>query len=333
MKILYVFDTLTNTNVPNKIGVRLSAYNGIRYSTITLTSPIKLLRCFAEIYRADLVHTHHTKSALLVSFVLLIMKIANPRVIRVHTAHRDLTTLSKFSIFIYRIFILPLSSVVVCNSQSTRLKVSSLCNKKKLFVIYNGVDGELFYPRSSDEVRTTIVAVGRLIPIKNHRCLIEAVGKCISEGHDIRLKIAGSGPCDDSLRALIDGLGLQSHVQLVGEVPHHEVPDFLRSSAIFVSTSFSEGFGNSTIEAALCGLQILASDIPVHREISGGFFGLFDPNSFEDLASLIANVTVRRSDIEATAQVDYFTRFSEETCAQKHLELYSELVNEINNSV
>ena len=334
INVLYVYDRLTNTNVPNKIGVRLSAYGAVRYSAIALSSPVSFLKCFALILRADVVHTHHTKSALYVSFLLLILKIANSSVIRIHTAHRDLTTLSKVSVFIYRIFILPLSSVVVCNSRSTEVKVSSLHNKKKSRVIYNGIDVDLFHPRpSSIAGKNNIVAVGRLIPIKNHRCLIEAVGKCVSEGHDIKLTIAGSGPCGEALKAQIESLGLQSHVQMVGEIPYQEVPNLLRSSATFVSASFSEGFGNSTIEAALCGLRILASDIPVHREISGGYFGLFDPNSVEDLASLIASVTDRRADIESSTQINYFTRFSEEICAQKHLELYSDLVNEINNPV
>jgi len=50
-------------------------------------------------------------------------------------------------------------------------------------------------------------------------------------------------------------------------VPHEKMPEFLNSSSVHVVTSESEGFGRMILEAALCGLPVISSDVGVARHI------------------------------------------------------------------
>jgi glycosyltransferase involved in cell wall biosynthesis len=51
----------------------------------------------------------------------------------------------------------------------------------------------------------------------------------------------------------------------------------MRSATALLMPSFTEGYGLPVVEAAASGLPVIASDIPVHREIGGGFADFLDP--------------------------------------------------------
>ena len=50
-----------------------------------------------------------------------------------------------------------------------------------------------------------------------------------------------------------------------------------RSQFALLMPSFTEGYGIPIVEAAASGLPVVASDIPVHREIAGGVAHFCDP--------------------------------------------------------
>jgi glycosyltransferase involved in cell wall biosynthesis len=57
------------------------------------------------------------------------------------------------------------------------------------------------------------------------------------------------------------------------------LPDLYRSAGIFVFSSYTESFGHPLVEAMATGLPIVASDIPVNRELCGDaavYFPTFD---------------------------------------------------------
>jgi glycosyltransferase involved in cell wall biosynthesis len=56
-----------------------------------------------------------------------------------------------------------------------------------------------------------------------------------------------------------------SNVRFVGHVPN--VSDYYKASNFFISASKSEGQGLSVLEAAMCGLKCIITDLPPHREI------------------------------------------------------------------
>lgn len=60
------------------------------------------------------------------------------------------------------------------------------------------------------------------------------------------------------------------------------LPDLYRAADVFVFSSYTESFGHPLVEAMATGLPVVASDIPVNREMCGDaalYFPTFDPDA------------------------------------------------------
>ena len=108
-----------------------------------------------------------------------------------------------------------------------------------------------------------MISTGRLSALKNHAILVEALGQL----PDLHLAIAGVGPERDAILALASKLGVADRLHLVGEVPPTRIFEFLATGEVFAFASKLESFGLSVAEAAVAGLPIVASDLPVLREV------------------------------------------------------------------
>jgi len=154
-------------------------------------------------------------------------------------------------------------------------------------VIGNGVDYERFSgPRDvSPSSMTKVLVVSRLEPRKNVKEAIEAVAE-LPKG-TCRLDIAGDGSERSALVELTKSVGADDSAYFLGRVGEGALPELYRSSAIFLTTSSSEGFGLSLLEAMSSGCACVASDLPTHRAlIEHGVSGLIYANRSELLSCL-----------------------------------------------
>lgn len=76
-------------------------------------------------------------------------------------------------------------------------------------------------------------------------------------------------------------------VEFTGPVPYDEIPKLYQQSDLFVFPSLAESFGHPLVEAMASGLPIIASDIPICREICGEAAVYFSPLESSDLAEKI----------------------------------------------
>jgi glycosyltransferase involved in cell wall biosynthesis len=131
-----------------------------------------------------------------------------------------------------------------------------------------GVDAERFHPdgpaiREALQLtgRRVVIAVARLVPIKNVRLLIDAMAIVRSRVPATHLLIVGDGPAGAALRSRAIELDLADAVTFAGSVPHRQTPAFYRAADVFALSSDFDNSPNAILEAMACGLPVVATDV------------------------------------------------------------------------
>ncbi|MDK9697128.1 MAG: glycosyltransferase [Siculibacillus sp.] len=81
------------------------------------------------------------------------------------------------------------------------------------------------------------------------------------------LALAGQGPDRERLETLAAELGVADRVHLVGELQPTAIGEFLAALDLFVFPTVAETFGLAAVEAAAAGVPVVATDLPVLREV------------------------------------------------------------------
>lgn len=77
------------------------------------------------------------------------------------------------------------------------------------------------------------------------------------------------------------------HIRHIGYLPQAEMPGLFAAASALIFPSFCEGFGLPLVEAMAVGTPVLASDIPVFREVGANVPLYFDPNNPQQLQKLL----------------------------------------------
>jgi glycosyltransferase involved in cell wall biosynthesis len=104
-----------------------------------------------------------------------------------------------------------------------------------------------------------VLGVGRLADEKRFTDLLGAFYK-VKKVRDARLVILGEGPGRAELEREAAKLGISESVRMPGFVDNPF--KYMANSAVFVSSSKYEGFGNVIVEALACGCPVVATDCP-----------------------------------------------------------------------
>jgi len=136
-----------------------------------------------------------------------------------------------------------------------------------------------------------ILSVNRFVAQKNLSGLLRAFAHYVAQGQAgaLNLVIAGDGPLRNELIDLIDELGLQEVVFLIGKVAYADLPMLYACAEVFVITSNShaETWGLTVNEAMAAGLPVFVSSSCGSCEdlVEDGINGrVFDANNTEALA-------------------------------------------------
>jgi D-inositol-3-phosphate glycosyltransferase len=144
----------------------------------------------------------------------------------------------------------------------------------RIEIVAPGVEHAFFAPgeRSGarfalgiDERVPVILFVGRIQPLKGPDVAIRALAELGRP--DARLLVVGgaSGLEGDAeaarARELVDELGLSTQVEFVPPQPHHILSTYYRAADVVIVPSRSESFGLVALEAAACGIPVVASAV------------------------------------------------------------------------
>lgn len=111
--------------------------------------------------------------------------------------------------------------------------------------------------------------------------------------------IGGDGSQRLELETLVESLGVSSSVRFAGFIPNDQLPQYLASSDVYVSTSLSDGgLAASTAEAMSCELPVVVTDFGDNKEwVKEGINGFLVPlQDYQKLASRIIYLLRNKND-------------------------------------
>jgi glycosyltransferase involved in cell wall biosynthesis len=208
---------------------------------------------------------------------------------------------------------------------------------RPIVVIPNGVSLSTFLPISQRRHKQlkdklgilpqdqVLAYVGRLSQEKNLVFLLRALGPLLLEKSNLKLLIVGDGPIKNQIQLEARLLGITNQIILPGFISPQKVHQYYSISDLFVTTSMSEVFPLTIIEALSSSLPVVAINAPGTGDtVESGINGILAKNNKRDYAkavkSLLRNNTLRvKMSTNARKSVK---KFSIDRCVQKHLSLY-----------
>ncbi len=137
---------------------------------------------------------------------------------------------------------------------------------------------------------------------RNFETLIRALPLLRSQmaGRNVRLLLTcelapGKNPGmyqPESAASLIKQLGVSEMVIQLGSIAYEQLHQLYARADFYVTPAYTETFAHPLVEAMSSGLPVIASDIPVHREICEGaavYFQKFSPTALAEATVRLAN--------------------------------------------
>lgn len=207
--------------------------------------------------------------------------------------------------------------------------------KKEMLTIPYGMDIDKFfidyhsetsgYIPFTKEDKTVMICPARLVPVKGHRYLLEAIGKLKKQRDDFVCWIVGNGPLYHELVAMSHALNINDIVHFLGD--RNDVPQLLKKSDLLVLPSVQDNHPFSIMEAQVAGKLVLASDVGGIPEMvldrKTGF--LFSSKNSDHLArkldDILSNPKLGREVADQGRKWGYY-QWSSQTLLAKTLDVY-----------
>jgi glycosyltransferase involved in cell wall biosynthesis len=128
---------------------------------------------------------------------------------------------------------------------------------------------------------------------------------------------------------------MRSHITVIPFLPHEQLPPIYSAATVFVLFSKVETFGMPLVEAMACGLPIVASDIPIHREIVQNAGSWVSPDAPDLLAEVLQKILTNKEYRGSLAQsaLSRSQRFSWEKTARQTLQVYEDSWNSLRENL
>ncbi|HIG85629.1 MAG TPA: glycosyltransferase family 1 protein [Planctomycetes bacterium] len=162
---------------------------------------------------------------------------------------------------------------------------------RRIFNAYHGPKAE-GVSQTRDEARAElgcehrgklVLTICRLMGWKRVDQLLHAL---VELPEDVHLAVAGDGDMQQEWEALADDLGVADRVRFLGNVPHSEIPLWIRAADVFALVSEYEGLSHTLLEVQALGTPMVASGVCGNPEVvEDGVNGLLvDPHDASDVA-------------------------------------------------
>jgi glycosyltransferase involved in cell wall biosynthesis len=217
--------------------------------------------------------------------------------------------------------------VAVSDGVAKDLAATALLPMDRIETIYNPVINDRMLANAKEPVEhdwfnaseiPVILGVGKLEQQKDFPNLIRAFAK-VRQTRPARLVILGWGPDKSELEILIQTLGLDADVALLGYVENPYA--YMTKSSVFVLSSAWEGLPTVLIEAMALGIPVVSTDCESGPAeiLAGGKYGYLIPvGDSEALAEGILQVLDGQL---KSIDPDWLDQFGVEMATQKYLKI------------
>jgi O-antigen biosynthesis alpha-1,2-rhamnosyltransferase len=196
------------------------------------------------------------------------------------------------------------TDLLICPSHATKQTITTYLEEHKhpfktpIRVVYLGRDlgtapkGEMSHRTLHDSLTrypASFLCVGTLEPRKNLDVVIDAFESLWADDEDVCLILIGREGwlCDDLMARLRGHPQCGKRLLWLNDVDDRNLALAYRKATALIFPSLVEGFGLPLVEALDQGLPVLASDIPVFREIVGAHARFFPPSNAAALETAV----------------------------------------------
>lgn len=262
----------------------------------TLRGFLRMLRRAVRAKKHDVIHVHAPQSGALVILAMLgTLTLGRYRGSMVYTVQDSWYDYSRRNQLLMTIALAGFKRIIFCSRsahesmpRSVRRLVSGRWDVVQNAADIERVDRALGSASLDSGNDFSVLAVGRLEPVKDPWTLLEAFARLESDGSTLAL--VGTGSLESAVATDIERLGLAGAVTMTGLIPRDEVFVRCAEADLLVSTSHGEGLPVAVIEAMAARCPVVLSDIPPHRELADGavFIPLVDVGDVDGFAGQMA---------------------------------------------
>ena len=205
--------------------------------------------------------------------------------------------------------------------------------------IYNSVDTDKFSMSNLASVEeNTLLFVGTVCEKKGVRQLVQAMPLIKKEIPSIKLKIVGRDLIDKNGKSFTEYLktyinnDLKNNIEILGPVPHVDIPNYIAKTHICVFPSHMESFGLVLLEALIMGKVVLASSIEPFKEIKGKepifeFVNEITPENISKKVIELLNSNNETLKMGELARENIFKRFNVDSIIAKNIQYYNKTLS------
>ena len=187
-------------------------------------------------------------------------------------------------------------------------------------------------PKTKDQRLKTkdFLYVGNAYPHKNLERLLEAIASIKYSVLGIKLiLVGGEDHFYKQLKKKVEVMGLTESVSFYGPAKREELTSLYQKALALVFPSLMEGFGLPAVEAMTNNCLVLASDIPVFREILDDAVLYFNPQETKSIAEKLKEVSLNpfKYDFLKIKAKSLVVKYSWVKLARETFKIYQEVNN------
>ncbi|AXY75677.1 glycosyltransferase [Paraflavitalea soli] len=164
-------------------------------------------------------------------------------------------------------FIRPRSHQLAAMGASLRDQYHRSHGIQPQYLVPNAIDQRLFPPALPATRDIDIMAAGSFEPLKQYDMYAAIIGQLRYTFPSLKAIHCGLGREKEKVEGMINSLGLQDHLTLLGGRPHREVLAWMQRSKIFLHTSRSEGCSTVCLEALYAGAHVISFCYPFDHPV------------------------------------------------------------------